>query len=77
MTGYFVWPKLGFDAPLGHGETDVPPDLAACVTVQDVIAIGEAWWRENSSQRLMEFDLGAGSRCWEKLLDNLQQKKLI
>ncbi|MCX5545801.1 hypothetical protein M3A49_41495 [Paraburkholderia sp. CNPSo 3076] len=42
-----------------------------------MIAIDEAWWRENGSQRLMEFDLGAGSRCWEKLLDYLQQKELI
>ncbi|WP_245641697.1 hypothetical protein [Paraburkholderia bannensis] len=77
MIGYFVWPKLGFDALLDHGETDGQPDLAACITVQDVIAIDETWWRENGSQRLMEFDLGADSRCWEKLLDYLQQKELI
>jgi hypothetical protein len=77
MIGYFVWPKLGFDAPLDHGETDGRADLAGCISVQDVIAVDEAWWRENGSQRLMEFDLGADSRCWEKLLDYLQQKELI
>lgn len=77
MIGYFFWPKLGFDAPLEPGETDGHPDLAPCRTVQDVIAIDEAWWRENGWQRWMEFDLTADSRSWRKLLDYLSEKELI
>jgi hypothetical protein len=54
MIGYFFWPKLGFDAPLDADETADLPQLAMCRTVQDVLAIDEAWWRQNSSQRWME-----------------------
>lgn len=77
MIGYFFWPKLGFDAPLEPDEADGNPALAACRTVQDVMAIDEGWWRENGWQRWMEFDLAADSRSWRKLLDYLREKELI
>lgn len=77
MIGYFFWPNLGFDAPLDDGEADGFPHLAACRTVQDVLAIDEAWWRRHGSQRWMEFDLVEGSPAWGKLLDYLHEKELI
>jgi len=77
MIGYFFWPKLGFDALLEDGETAGRPEFAGCHTVQDVLAIDEAWWRENGSQRWMEFDLGSDSPAWRKLLDYLREKELI
>jgi hypothetical protein len=77
MIGYFFWPKLGFDAPLDAGETDGYPQLAACRTVQHVLAADEAWWREHGAQRWMEFDLAADSPGWGKLLDYLGEKELI
>lgn len=77
MVGYFFWPKLGFDAPLEEGEADGFPHLAGCRTIQNVLAIDEAWWQQRGSQRWMEFDLGEGSPAWEKLLDYLSEKELI
>lgn len=77
MIGYKFWPKVGFDAELEPGETNAAPHLAMCRTVQDVIAVDEAWWEANGSQRWMEFDLGAGSPSWRKLLDYLDSKEMI
>ncbi|AQV99382.1 hypothetical protein BJN34_36520 (plasmid) [Cupriavidus necator] len=77
MIGYKFWPKVGFDAELEPGETDAAPHLAMCRTIQDVIAVDEAWWEGNGSQRWMEFDLAAGSPSWRKLLDYLHGKEMI
>ena len=77
MIGYKFRPKVGFDAELDPGETDAAPHLAMCHTVQDVIAVDEAWWERYGSQRLMEFDLAAGSPSWRKLLDYLHGKEMI
>ncbi len=77
MIGYAFWPKVGFDAELEPGETGAAPHLGACHTVQDVIAIDEAWWVQNGSQRLMEFDLADESPSWRKLLDYLDGKEMI
>ncbi|WP_235362469.1 hypothetical protein [Burkholderia pseudomallei] len=77
MIGYFFWPKLGFDAPLEPQEIGARPEFAACVSVQDLLAIDEQWWRDNGAQRWMEFDLAADSPAWTKLLDYLREKELI
>ncbi|OXJ06679.1 hypothetical protein [Burkholderia sp. HI2500] len=76
MIGYRYWPKLGFDAPLEAAEQAIP-EFAACQTVQDLLELDAAWWTDHGSQRLMEFDLGADSRSWAKLLDYLLDKELI
>jgi hypothetical protein len=47
------------------------------VSVQDLLAIDEPWWRDNGAQRWMEFDLAADSPAWAKLLDYLREKVLI
>ncbi len=77
MIGYFFWPKLGFDAPLEPDESGARPEFADCETVQDLLAIDEQWWRDNGTQRWMEFDLADDSPAWGKLLDYLREKELI
>jgi hypothetical protein len=77
MIGYFFWPKLGFDALLEPEEIGARPEFAGCVSIQDLLAIDEPWWRDNGAQRWMEFDLAAGSPAWTKLLDYLREKELI
>lgn len=72
--GYKVWPRLGFDAALLAGETQAAPYLAACHTVQDVLAIDADWWDAHGSQRLMTFDLTAQSRAWQKLVTYSSEK---
>lgn len=66
--GYRFWPKLGFDAPLHTGETAGQMRLTGCATVQDVLAIDEAWWISAGSQRPMVFDLAPHSASWQKLV---------
>jgi hypothetical protein len=77
MIGYFFWPKLGFDALLDADERGARPEFAECDTVQDILAVDQQWWRDNGTQRWMEFDLAANSRAWRKLLDYLREKELI
>ncbi|MDR0780189.1 MAG: hypothetical protein LBF16_05780 [Pseudomonadales bacterium] len=72
--GFKVWPKFGFDAPLLPGEIESAPHLANCVTVQDVIALDEAWWMEHGTQRRMAFDLSPQSRSWQKLIPYAAKK---
>jgi len=72
--GYKVWPKLGFDAPLAPGEVADAPHLAHCSYVQEVLALDEAWWERQGSQRLMTFDLSAYSTSWKKLLPYVGRK---
>lgn len=72
--GAKVWPKFGFDAPLLPNETADVPHLARCTTVQDVIALDEAWWAEHGTQRRMAFDLSPHSTSWRKLIPYVARK---
>lgn len=72
--GYKVWPRLGFDAELLPGETSQQHSLSECKTVLDVLAVDQAWWDQNGSQRLMAFELAADSASWRKLLSYLSEK---
>ncbi|WP_260435028.1 MULTISPECIES: hypothetical protein [unclassified Burkholderia] len=76
LIGYRYWPKIGFDAPTEPHERAIPA-FADCWTAQDLIACDHPWWEVHGSQRLMEFDLGSGSRSWAKPLDYLLEKDLI
>ena len=75
--GYFVWPKLGFDATLEEDDRrDWPPEYAKCISVQEILKINEEYWKKNGSQMLMSFDLSPGSPSWAKLLDYTRRKQL-
>jgi hypothetical protein len=62
---------------LDADERGARPEFAECETVQDILAVDQQWWRDNGTQRWMEFDLAANSRAWRKLLDYLREKELI
>ncbi|MDR0780656.1 MAG: hypothetical protein LBF16_08175 [Pseudomonadales bacterium] len=72
--GYKVWPKFGFDAPLEPHEVSHVPGLAHCNSVQEVMAVDPAWWERRGSQRVMTFDLTAGSASWQKLLSYVDRR---
>lgn len=72
--GYKFWPKVGFDAPLLPDEMAV---VGGAETVLDVVDADPHWWEANGSQRLMRFDLAAGSRSWTKLLSYVVEKSVI
>jgi hypothetical protein len=70
MIGYFVWPKFGFDAPVEPSELVGNPQLANCTSVQEVITLDSAWWKNTGGNgRVMEFDLNHDRPAWTTLLD--------
>lgn len=73
--GYDVWPKFGFDAEVHPAEMNAAPtqDLVNCRTVQDVLAADPEWWSLHGTGRMMSFDLAAGSRSWQVLLNYLYE----
>lgn len=73
FSGFAVWPKFGFDAPLDPAELNLAPSkaLRASGTVQDAIAVDPEWWAQHGRGREMCFDLSARSRSWRILLDYL------
>ena len=72
--GYRVWPKFGFDAAVTIEELANTPHLQGCRTVQDILAEDASWWESRGTQRMMTFDLSAGSASWRKLLRYLGQR---
>ncbi len=66
--GYFIWPKLGFNARL-HWHERFDKKLWRCRTVQDVRSIDESIWVARGYQRFMTFDLRPSSISWNVLLD--------
>ncbi|NHZ38714.1 hypothetical protein [Massilia aquatica] len=71
LIGYWVWPKLGFDAPVHVAEMTRHPDTAmhGLSTVQEVLACCPAWWKTYGSARPMQFHLRANSPSWSILLN--------
>lgn len=50
QVGYYVLPKLGYDAPLlANHLKDAPPALAGARTLQELLALpgGAAWWKQH------------------------------
>lgn len=77
LVGYKVWPKLGFDASLSSDEiAALPEHLQGCTTVSHIVAIDDGYWTKHGSQRIMSFDLRAGSKSWATLLAYLHRKGL-
>ena len=73
--GFKIWPRFGFNAKLLPSEVQNTPHLSQCQTVLDVLAVDQLWWDEHGSQRLMTFDLAAGSASWRKLIDYLSRNE--
>lgn len=71
LIGYWVWPKLGFDAPVHAVEMIRHPDTAmhGLRTLQEVLARSPQWWQTYGSARPMQFDLRANSPSWSILLN--------
>ncbi|MES2018395.1 MAG: hypothetical protein V4484_18055 [Pseudomonadota bacterium] len=70
-TGFAIWPKFGFDAPLLPVDLQKAPALQNCRSVQDVMKADPAWWEAHGSAREMTFDLRPNSRSWRILLNYL------
>lgn len=71
--GYYVWPKLGFDANLLPDEGEA---MGGCSTVLEAMARNSELWRVLGTQRLMRFDLAPDSASRRTLLDFARSKAL-
>jgi hypothetical protein len=64
MTGYKVWPRMGYDAPLPlRGLPERPLSLQHARRVSDLMKTeeGRTWWDANGVQLEMAFDLNPDS----------------
>ncbi|WP_342049886.1 MULTISPECIES: phage minor head protein [unclassified Cupriavidus] len=76
FNGYYTWPRLGYDGPLTDNErARLPQGLADARSVLDLMEseAGRAWWLQNGSGKVMEFDLQSGSRSWDILTRYLKE----
>jgi SPP1 gp7 family putative phage head morphogenesis protein len=76
LIGYYVWPRLGYNAALSAEEIgSLPEELKAARDLNDLMLLGgQDWWRENGSERDAAFDLGDGSRSLSVLRRYLRGK---
>ena len=71
MTGYKVWPRMGYDAVLPIEITDrLPASLRGAAWLSDLMrtAEGRSWWDEHGETIEVSFDLRSGSlsrQVWE------------
>ncbi|KQV52859.1 hypothetical protein ASC95_08655 [Pelomonas sp. Root1217] len=72
LRGYYVWPLMGFDAPvpaelLTH--PGLPPALPEPPTLQGLFETeaGEGFWLKHGDSLWVEFDLREGSTSWKRL----------
>jgi hypothetical protein len=89
--GYYVWARLGFNAPLSPQKKAVLPDNLRFIkefatwretrTLNDLLSLdGHQWWRENGEERLTFFDLNENSsslKILEKYVLELKQENKL
>jgi hypothetical protein len=64
FVGYYVWPRLGYDAPLRDSEKAATSSIVEGAThLSNLMRTesGRAWWKENGGSRDVKFDLSANS----------------
>jgi len=66
--GYYTWPRLGYDGPIGPEKmATLPPDLKAQMGGSDMVSglyktqAGRDWWKANGEDIDLSFDLSPGS----------------
>ena len=66
--GYYIWPRLGYDAPLySWDKGDMPDHLKNATTVRELMKMtgGAEWWKYNGSGREYKFDLHPNSESMQ------------
>lgn len=78
--GYWLWPRLGFDAKLPAGaEQRLPYHFQGCQRVSELVSSEEgadAWLLHGESLLGATFDLTVGSVSWQLLAKYLQQHNI-
>ncbi|MGV3617921.1 MAG: phage minor head protein [Fimbriimonas sp.] len=79
FVGYYVWPRMGYDAdiPFASVRVPLPKGLAGCRRVSELMDTkeGRQWWQEYGRDLFdAEFDLTEGSECLRRLRAYLAEK---
>ena len=78
-SGYLVWPKFGYDAPIPFDvKRALPPQYSTARNILDLHTMpgGEAWWAENGHGCNMTFDLGDDSGSMQQFRRYAARKNL-
>lgn len=81
MNGYYVWPMMGFNAPV-PGRISQHPELpTSCRAVQTMAGLvstreGEAFWLHHGDSIWLEFSMADGSESWACFHDYLRQRDI-
>ena len=77
FVGYYVWPSIGFDAPLPSSTMALlPPSLRGAKRLSDLFQSeeGSRWWYDNGVDLTVEFDLTDNRVGWKLLRDYAARK---
>lgn len=71
MNGYYVWARMGFNAPLTQvhlAHPELPQSCRGCESVIDLFSTreGMAFWSRHGSSLTLEFPLKAPSSSWDR-----------
>jgi hypothetical protein len=85
LTGYSIWPKYGYDAPVSKvkevlrlrhsigliSSPDIPEKFRSAKTLSDIYAIpgGKEWWAQDGDSIFLSFDVRPRSRSMTTMLD--------
>ena len=76
LTGYYAWPRLGFNAPIPEGMR-LPDFLQGSRDILDIMAspAGREWWQQNGIPASMEFNLDDDSKSLQAFYRYLNERK--
>lgn len=78
--GYWIWPRLGFDAPIPASVSNrLSPCFRRCTRVSDLMTSQQGrdeWYLHGDTLNSARFDLEAGSVSWAFLLAYCQQRAI-
>lgn len=79
-SGYYVWPRLGFEAPIPAVALNrLPEKYKGCVQISELMTTAEGqddWFIYGDTLNNARFDVSHGSRSWEFLIAYCQQRNI-
>ncbi|WP_343629379.1 hypothetical protein [Roseateles sp.] len=81
MNGYYVWPLIGFNAPLPERLREHPELPSCCRGIETMAGLmstceGERFWLEHGESIRLEFSLADGSESWTRFHHYVGQRNI-
>lgn len=79
--GYYVWPRMGFTAPVPSAllqHPELPQGMGDNPTLLDLLASddGDAFWLKHGETIKVEFDLSDGSASWKMYARYIEERNI-